>query len=134
MYSIIGNNKELSCFFGATTACLSIFFILFISGCGKSRTVDKKIDSNEQEISRLIDVQNNVKRALLLDVAGGKTPGEVDSLLGAHISEQSLLDFFPGRSTKYYSQEELVHNRGYNVQEKKVVVFFGEGKACGWAQ
>ncbi len=102
MDSIKGNNRRLSCLLGATTAWLSVFFILFISGCGKSGTVDKKIDSNEQEISRQIDVQNNARRALVLDVTCGKTPGEVNSVLGAHISEQSLLDFFPGRSTKYY--------------------------------
>lgn len=131
MDSIMGNKN---CFFGVTTVGLSVFFMLFISGCGKQEAPAVKIDPDEQKISRQIDLQNNAKRTLVLEQTRGKTPGEVDSILGAHISEQTLLDLFSGRSTKYYSQDELVYNRGYNIQEKKVLVFFNDGLVCGWAQ
>jgi hypothetical protein len=104
-------------------------------GCGKSKdAVNEKTNLEEGKIDRNVIIQEVEKRGAMLETASGKTVHEVDQVLGAHISEKTLLDFFTRISTKYYTQEEFIHSREYEVQGKKAIVFFKEGKTCGWAQ
>lgn len=94
---------------------------LIVIGCEMIKEM-----SLEQEKTE--DMENLLKKIV------GKDVNNVEKILGEHISETTLTDLNKMASTKYFTEEELIHSRKYKIKQKVITVFYEKGIVSGWSQ